>query len=95
MLTISSIFAIFLFNVAGVSVTKYINALGRVIASMTKSILVWVLSLIVTVNLGTVYPNFRWEKLDANVIILQTVGFIFVAVGTFIYNDIIKLSILR
>lgn len=54
------IIGILIFNVAGVSVTKYINALARSIANMTKSIVVWILGLIVTLWMGETYPNLIW-----------------------------------
>ena len=62
-LGIISILGIFVFNVAGVTVTKYINSLARAIASMTKSLFVWILGLIVTLTLGSVHPNLKWEKI--------------------------------
>ena len=49
-----------MFNVAGVTVTKYINALARAIANMTKSIIVWIIGLIITLIYGPTYPNLRW-----------------------------------
>lgn len=94
-LTIISIFGIFGFNLAGVTVTKKINALARAIANMTKSIFVWILGLIVTLSFGSVYPNLKWEKLDALVIIFQIIGFIFMAFGNFVYNDVLKLPFLK
>lgn len=59
-LAIFTVIGILVFNVAGVTVTKYINALARAIANMTKSIIVWMLGLIVTVTLGSTYPNLKW-----------------------------------
>jgi UPF0716 family protein affecting phage T7 exclusion len=62
-LAIISIFGILIFNVAGVSVTKYINALARAIANMSKSILVWIIGLIITLTAGKTYVNLQWEKI--------------------------------
>lgn len=59
-LGIVAILGIFIFNVAGVTVTKYINSLARAIANMTKSLFVWIVALIVTLTLGSTYPNLRW-----------------------------------
>ena len=49
------------------------------------------LGLIVTLAYGDMYPNLKWQKLQVNVIVLQSVGFIFMVLGNFIYNQIIKL----
>ena len=62
-LTIFSVSSIMIYNVAGVTITKYINSLARTIADVTKTILVWVLSIIVTVQFGKEYPNYKWESL--------------------------------
>lgn len=43
--------------------TKYINALARAIANMTKSILVWIIGIIITLTIGRTHPNLQWEKL--------------------------------
>lgn len=55
-----TVFSILFFNVSGVYVTKWVNALARAIANMTKSILVWILGLAVTVIYGDIYPNLAW-----------------------------------
>lgn len=52
------------YNVAGVTITKYINALARNIVDISKIILVWAISIIVTVELGSTKPNLHWEVLD-------------------------------
>lgn len=90
-LAIISIFGILIFNVSGVTVTKYINALARAIANMTKSILVWIIGIIITLTLGRTHPNLQWEKLQTSIILLQIVGFTLMALGNFIYTGIIKL----
>ena len=41
-----------IYNVAGVTITKYINSLARAIADVTKTIIVWVFSILVTVQYG-------------------------------------------
>ena len=49
-----------MFNVAGVTITKYINALARAIADVSKTILVWIMGLVVTLWLSPTYPNLKW-----------------------------------
>lgn len=80
-----------LFNISGVTVTKYINALARAIANLTKSILVWIVGIIITVTAGKNHPNLRWEKLQLSIILMQIIGFILMALGNLIYVGIIKL----
>ena len=80
-----------IYNVAGVTITKYINSLARAIADVTKTILVWVFSILVTVQFGKEYPNYKWEVLEPVIIILQIVGFVFLVMGNLVYNEIIKL----
>jgi hypothetical protein len=46
--------------VTGVTVTKYINALARSLGDVTRTILVWIIGIIITVTLGANRPNYRW-----------------------------------
>jgi hypothetical protein len=57
---ILGVFSILTFNVSGVTVTKYINALTRSICDVTRTILVWGIGIIVTLALGDSRPNFKW-----------------------------------
>ena len=59
-LTIISIVVTAFFNVSGVTITKYINALARVIADVSKTIVVWIIGIVVTLTLGKTYPNLKW-----------------------------------
>lgn len=60
LLIIFSIVTIMGYNAAGVTITKYINALARAIADVTKTIVVWVVSAIITAILSSDYPNYKW-----------------------------------
>ena len=90
-LTLFSVSSIMVYNVAGVTITKYINSLARAIADVTKTILVWVISILVTVQYGKEYPNYKWEVLETLIIVLQIVGFVFLVMGNLVYNEIVKL----
>lgn len=57
---ILGIFSIATFNICGVTVTKYINALARSIGDVTRTVLVWAIGIIVTVTAGATRPNFQW-----------------------------------
>lgn len=59
-LIIFSILSTMIYNVAGVTVTKYINSLARAITDVTKTIVIWAFSLIVTLSLGKELKNYRW-----------------------------------
>jgi hypothetical protein len=83
------------FNVTGVTVTKYINALARSIADATRTILVWVLGIIVTATAGSSKPNYIWELTSVGAILVQLLGFIFLIFGNLIYNKILKLPFPR
>lgn len=49
---ILGVFSIMIFNVCGVSVTKYISALARSICDVTRTLLIWIVGIIITVTLG-------------------------------------------
>lgn len=71
--------------------TKYINALARSIGDVTRTILVWMVGIIVTLTAGSKYPNYKWELIDGGVIAVQLVGFVILVAGNLIYNGMIKL----
>jgi hypothetical protein len=92
---ILGIISIATFNITGVTVTKYINALARSICDVTRTILVWIVGILVTVTAGHIYPNYRWEIVDGLAIGIQLIGFIVLVLGNLIYNGIIKLKFLE
>ena len=65
-----------LLNIAAQGVTKYSSALHRTILAQCRTILVWIVAMII-----------GWEKFY----ILQLVGFLIVILGTLIYNEILVL----
>lgn len=46
------VFSVAIFNIVGVTVTKYTNALSRSICSVSRVIFVWIADVIVTVTYG-------------------------------------------
>jgi len=52
MLCILGVLTIAVFNVCGVNVTKHINALTRSIADVSRTLLVWIASLAITLTAG-------------------------------------------
>lgn len=88
---ILGIFSIATFNITGVTVTKYINALARSIGDVTRTILVWGIGIIITVTAGATYPNYKWELLNGGAIALELLGFVILVSGNLVYNQIIKI----
>lgn len=92
---ILGVFSIATFNICGVTVTKYINALTRSICDVTRTILVWGIGIIVTVTAGATRPNFKWELVKPGAIIVELLGFLVLVSGNLVYNKIIKLKFLE
>ena len=88
---ILGVFSIATFNITGVTVTKYINALARSIGDVTRTILVWGIGLIVTATAGVFYPNYEWELTNGGAIAIELIGFVIVVLGNLVYNQIVKL----
>ncbi len=91
---ILGVFSIATFNVTGVTVTKYINALARSICDVTRTVIVWIVGIIITVSAGVNKPNYRWELIDGAAIGIQLIGFGVLILGNLIYNKIIRLPFL-
>ena len=64
-------------NIAGVSITKYGSAAQRTTCDMLRNLLVWIFLLNVKIGKG---EEFNW---------LQAGGFIILALGVLVYNEII------
>jgi hypothetical protein len=79
------------FNISGVTVTKYINALARSIGDVTRTIVIWGVGLIVTISAGATYPNYKWELVHGVAIGIELIGFIVLISGNLVYNKIVKL----
>lgn len=91
---ILGIFSIATFNICGVTVTKYINALARSIGDVTRTVIVWAIGIIITVTAGASHPNFQWELVKAGAILVELLGFLILVGGNLIYNKVIKLPFL-
>lgn len=92
---ILGVFSIATFNVTGVTVTKYINALARSICDVTRTVLVWIVGILVTVSAGANKPNYKWELIDGGAISIQLLGFLVLIAGNLVYNRIIKIPFLE
>ena len=92
---ILGIFSILIFNTSGVSVTKYINALARSICDVSRTVIIWLIGILVTVTIGESNSIYKWESLDKRRIILQLVGFLGIIAGNLVYNNVIKFGCLQ
>jgi hypothetical protein len=72
--------SIALFNYCGLSVTRTISATSRSTIDTCRTLFIWILS----VALG--WETFSW---------LQVLGFAVLIYGTFIFNDITKLPMIK
>lgn len=86
-LVLLGVFTIAVFNICGVSVTKYISSVARSVVDVTRTVIVWLVGLIIT----WINPSAAWENTDWQAIVLELVGFIMLVCGNMIYNNIIKL----
>jgi len=72
------IISIALFNATGVAITKYASAAQRSTIDTSRTLLIWM------VSLGLGWEDFlAWELL----------GFVFLVIGTLIYNEIVVVPI--
>ena len=57
---ILGIFSIGTFNVLGVTVTQKINSVARSICDVSRTIVVWLVGIIITITAGVNRPNYEW-----------------------------------
>jgi hypothetical protein len=80
----------FVFNVAGVAITKYMNALARSICDISRTSLVWIIGIFITIIAGPRNPNYRWELIGLAPIMIQLLGFAILIIGNLTYNRFVK-----
>ena len=66
------------------TVTKYLSCVTRALVDVAKIMLIWVISLII--SLSTQSPNYHWENTRLGAIIIEAFGFVLVVIGEIIYN---------
>lgn len=71
--------------------TKYISALARSIADVSRTVLVWIISLIITFTAGKNNERYAWENKNWRAIVLELAGFFILVSGNLIYNKIVIL----
>jgi hypothetical protein len=52
---ILGVISITVFNVCSVTVTKYVNALARSICDVCRTVIIWLVGILVTVTLGSTH----------------------------------------
>lgn len=90
-MVILGVFTIAVYNVCGVNVTKHISSLTRSIVDVSRTLLVWMVSLIFTWTIGKSNDNYIWENTRVGAILFELLGFFILIFGNFVYNGIIKL----
>lgn len=83
------VFSVMTFNITGLSITRYINALARAVCDVSRTVIVWLVGIIVTLTVGQQQENYLWEKTEGGAIGLQLVGFSLIILGNLVYNKII------
>lgn len=76
-MAICTIFSIAFFNVFGVSLTKYASAAQRATVDTTRTVVIWVFEVLIGM-----------EHITMPYFLIQLAGFLFLIVGTVIYNEI-------
>jgi hypothetical protein len=69
-MVIVTVLSIAFFNFIGLSITKYINALARAVLNLTKTALIWIIGIIVTVTAGKNNKTYQWEIITWKIILL-------------------------
>jgi hypothetical protein len=103
-LCILGIVTIATFNMAGVSVTKYVSSVARFyiyiyiyiyihiifrsVVDVTRTVIVWLVGLIVTFSSDNQWENTLWYA-----ILLEFIGFVILVIGNLVYNKIVILPI--
>jgi len=87
-LTLVGLVTVGLYNLNGVRITKLIDALTRSLLNITKTGIIWILGIIITLIAGD-NPDYQIESKDPWVNVIKAAGFSFIIMGTLVYNKFI------
>lgn len=79
------------YNSVGVTIAKYMNSLTRAICDVSRTVIIWMVGIVVTATLESDNKSFRWESLNEWQIVGESVGFIILILGNLIYYEVIYL----
>jgi hypothetical protein len=82
---ILGIFTIAIFNVCGVSVTKFISSLARAIVDVSRTVLVWLVALLLTYTHLEMWENPFWGAQ-----LMEFGGFVVLVFGNIIFYEILR-----
>ncbi len=82
---ILGLISIGIYNLNGLRITKMFDALTRSLLNVTKTSVIWVIGIIITVA----SDNLKLESLNIGVNLVKAVGFAVIIVGTLIYNKLL------
>lgn len=80
------IISIALFNLFGVSVTKYVSAVTRTVIDAVRTVLIWGIGLIVTKM-----TDRNWENTSIYANLLELFGFVLLVTGNLVYKGIVRI----
>ena len=86
-MVITTVLSIAFLNLIGLTITKHVNALARAILNLTKTALIWIIGIVVTVTVGKNNTDYDWELISWKIIVLESIGFGFLIFATLIYNE--------
>lgn len=76
------------YNLNGVRITKLFDALTRSLLNITKTSVIWIIGIIITISVGD-NPDYQLESKNVAVNLVKGAGFSVIILGTLIYNNLI------
>lgn len=80
---------------AGMAISKFINPVSRSLADVTRTVIVWVVGVVITVTIGEEKSQYKLESLSVVLNICKLLAFLLVIYGTLLYHDILVPGYLR
>lgn len=82
---ILGLISIGIYNLNGLRITKMFDALTRSLLNVTKTSVIWVIGIIITLS----SDSLKLESLNVWVNFVKAIGFAVIIVGTLIYNQLL------
>ncbi len=86
---ILGLISIGIYNLNGLRITKLFDALTRSLLNVTKTSVIWIIGILITLIFASNNPDLKLQSLNIYVNLVKALGFTAIIFGTLVYNKLI------
>jgi len=83
------------YNAVGLVIVKKMTAMVRAVVDISRTLLIWLVGILLTATAGTTSTTYQWESLQWKTVLAQSLGFFLLVCGNFIFYQIVEFDCLK